>query len=146
MSLLHVFDHGRTADEQCRTIRVVASPALEALDTISAMSYALQPLSPILPASPTRQTRPGLKLSLFKLHSYIKEEEFSHEFMLKGGMQLLVKLLSVTDENYQAEDASGVQEDNKISRVDQAVSPLTGNMLAVSRVSLLCPDLADHRI
>ncbi|KAG7530583.1 hypothetical protein FFLO_04946 [Filobasidium floriforme] len=111
-------------------LKVIASPALEALDTISAMSYALQPLSPILPASPTRQTQPGLKLSLFKLHSYIKEEEFSHEFMLKGGMQLLVKLLSVTDETYQAEDASGVQEDNKISRVDQAVSPLTGNMLA----------------
>jgi hypothetical protein len=140
VSLLPVFDHGRTADEHCRTIRVVASPALEALDTISAMSYALQPLSPILPASPTRQNQPGLKLSLFKLHSYIKEEEFSHEFMLKGGMQLLVKLLSVTDESCQAEDASGVQQDNKTSRVDQAVSPLTGNMLAVSRGSLLRSD------
>jgi hypothetical protein len=55
-------------------------------------------------------------------------------------MQLLVKLLSVTDESCQAEDASGVQEDNKISRVDQAVSPLTGNMLAVSRGSLLRSD------
>jgi hypothetical protein len=113
---------------------VVASPALEALDTISAMSYALQPLSPI-PASPTKQVQPGLKLSLFKLHSYIKEEEFSHEFMLKGGMQLLVKLLSITDDDHRAERMFEGQKGNKAFGADQAACPLTGNMLAVSRIS-----------
>jgi hypothetical protein len=109
----------------------VPSPALEALDTISALSYALQPLSPI-PSSPRHQAQPPLKLSLFNLNKYIREEEFSHEFMLKGGMQLLVKLLSISDHGgervAQTRDARSEQSATK----GNTAEILTGNMLAVS--------------
>jgi len=104
---------------------------MEALDTISALSYALQPLSPI-PSSPRHQAQPPLKLSLFNLNRYIREEEFSHEFMLKGGMQLLVKLLSIHDHSgkggFQTCDAGSEQTAAK----GNTAEVLTGNMLAVS--------------
>lgn len=111
--------------------RVVASPAIEALDTISALSYALQPLSPI-PASPTKQVQPPLKLALFKLQKYIKEEEFSHEFMLKGGRQLLVKLLGVAEEDQETRPGDEPREVR--SGGNQYTSPLAGNTLAVSQI------------
>ena len=117
----------------------MASPSLEALDTISALSYALQPLSPI-PTSPSKQIQPPLKLSLFKLQKYIKEEEFSHEFMLKGGMQLLVKLLSITDEDRVEPTDTDRPEPYTGSTSEQRASPLTGNMLAVSLVPILVSD------
>lgn len=52
-----------------------------------------------------------LKLALFNLQKYIKEEDFAVEFMLKGGVGLLVELV----EN---EDPKAI---------------LTGNSLAVRR-------------
>lgn len=50
-----------------------------------------------------------LKLALFNLQKYIKEEDFAVEFMLKGGVGLLVELV----EN------------------EEPKSALTGNSLAV---------------
>lgn len=97
---------------------------MEALDTISALSYALQPKIPIA-SSPSGSPQPPLKLVLFKLDKYIQEEEFSHEFMLKGGMQLLVRLLSEGPSQKRMESAG--------SGIDAALS---GNALAVRRYRL----------
>jgi len=109
----------------------VPSPALEALDTISALSYALQPLSPI-PSSPRHQAQPPLKLSLFNLNKYIREEEFSHEFMVKGGMQLLVKLLSIPDHGGERVARTRDVGSEHTAPQGNTAEVLTGNMLAVS--------------
>lgn len=38
-----------------------------------------------------------LKLALFNLQKYIKEDDFAVEFMLKGGLELLVELVEKDD-------------------------------------------------
>lgn len=44
-------------------------------------------------ALPEFQNVLPLKLALFNFQKYIKEEEFAVEFMLKGGVRTLVRLL-----------------------------------------------------
>lgn len=38
-----------------------------------------------------------LKLALFNLQKYVKEEEFASEFLLRGGVRILVGLLEKTE-------------------------------------------------
>ena len=57
----------------------------------------------------------SLKLALFNLQKYIQEEDFAFEFLLRGGVKTLVRILE---------------------RLDGA---LTGNSLAVSNQSVSEP-------
>ena len=76
--------------------RLVPSPATEALAVIGALRAAIA--RPSLDSSAiisdsTLGTTQSLKLALFNLQKYIKEEDFAVEFLLKGGLALLVRLL-----------------------------------------------------
>ncbi len=74
-----------------------------------------------------------LKLSLFHLQKFIREDEFAKEFLLRGGMRLLVELLLVRrDEN---EIMRGSFETSPTQAGERATGhsvQLTGNTLAVS--------------
>nr|XP_031861447.1 uncharacterized protein CI109_003051 [Kwoniella shandongensis]KAA5528519.1 hypothetical protein CI109_003051 [Kwoniella shandongensis] len=76
-------------------LKLVPSPATEALVVVSSLKASAQRTSlgdstVNIPA--TAETIP-LKLALFNLQKYIKEEDFAVEFMLKGGMRILVRFL-----------------------------------------------------
>jgi engulfment/cell motility protein 1 len=77
-------------------LRLVASPTTEALAVIQSLKAAshrtsLNESTPAL-LKVTAETIP-LKLALFNLSKYIHEEDFAIEFMLRGGMRTLMKLL-----------------------------------------------------
>ncbi|KAK8844114.1 hypothetical protein IAR55_006908 [Kwoniella newhampshirensis] len=76
-------------------LKLAPSPATEALVVVfslkaSAQRSSLGDSTVNIPAS--AETIP-LKLALFNLQKYIKEEDFAVEFMLKGGMRILVRFL-----------------------------------------------------
>ncbi|WWC91077.1 uncharacterized protein L201_006018 [Kwoniella dendrophila CBS 6074] len=76
-------------------LKLVPSPATEALVVVTSLKTSAQKATSgdgtvNLPSS---SDSIPLKLALFNLQKYIKEEDFAVEFMLKGGMKLLVKFL-----------------------------------------------------
>lgn len=110
-------------------LKLVSSPQIEALDTIAALQYALQPSSP-LPLSPSGRISVPLKLVLFNLHKFIHEEAFNTEFIKRGGLGLLVKLLMVNEEG----DDESKKQSTDIGHGDvkpRELMVLSGNALAV---------------
>jgi len=67
-------------------IRLVPSPTTEALAVVTSLKVNSTRGSMGLP----------LKLALFNLQKYAKEEDFAVEFMLKGGMRILVRLFDAS--------------------------------------------------
>jgi len=51
-------------------------------------------------AEPLPEGTYPLKLALFNLSKYIKEEDFAVDFMLKGGMKALLNLLERRDDTF----------------------------------------------
>ncbi|KAK6906154.1 hypothetical protein I203_100138 [Kwoniella mangroviensis CBS 8507] len=76
-------------------LKLVPSPATEALVVLTSLKSSIRRIS--LGDStvdvPSSADAIPLKLALFNLQKYIKEEDFAVEFMLKGGMRMLVKFL-----------------------------------------------------
>lgn len=96
-------------------VRLVPSPATEALAVVISLQQAL--LRSDLPGTTRDESHTiPLKLALFNLQKHVKEEEFSVEFMLRGGVHDLVSLLQDSD------------------------GGLSGNSLAVSEGSTLLQD------
>jgi engulfment/cell motility protein 1 len=80
------------------TTRLVPSPTTEALAVVTSLKVsAQQPKLESTPALKTQTQTEGmgipLKLALFNLQKYIKEEDFAVEFMMRGGMRMLVRML-----------------------------------------------------
>jgi hypothetical protein len=78
--------------------RLVPSPTTEALAVVTSLKVsAQQPKLESTPALNTHTQTDGmgipLKLALFNLQKYIKEEDFAVEFMMRGGMRMLVRML-----------------------------------------------------
>lgn len=78
------------------TSRLVASPATEALSVVTSLRAARNAtLSTSTAHHPDEQFNAmPLKLALFNLQKYVREEEFSVEFMMRGGVSDLVNLLT----------------------------------------------------
>nr|ODO03704.1 hypothetical protein L204_00040 [Cryptococcus depauperatus CBS 7855] len=77
-------------------LKLCASPTTEALLVVASLKVSQRfPTldSPTTPSSTTSNDHIPLKLALFNLQKYVKEEEFSIEFLFKGGMKTLIKLL-----------------------------------------------------
>ncbi|WRT69192.1 uncharacterized protein IL334_006176 [Kwoniella shivajii] len=76
-------------------LKLVPSPATEALVVVTSLKSAIHrtSLGDSTINLPTSADAIPLKLALFNLQKYIKEEEFAVEFMLKGGMKILVRFL-----------------------------------------------------
>lgn len=93
------------------TARLVAAPVTEALAVVASLHAARGKMEDakdtvVLPNN--AEVLPA-KLALFNLQKFIKEDDFAVEFMLKGGVKILVDL---------------IEKDDKTG--------LTGNSLAVS--------------
>lgn len=99
------------------TFRLVPAPVTEALAVVTSLHTARGKETQAAGGTngtttivlPNKVETLPLKLALFNLQKYIKEEDFAVEFMLKGGVGLLVELV----EN------------------EEPKSALTGNSLAV---------------
>ncbi|WWC72975.1 uncharacterized protein I206_106939 [Kwoniella pini CBS 10737] len=76
-------------------LKLVPSAATEALVVITSLRSSARrgSLADSNLDLPTSSDGIPLKLALFNLQKYIKEEDFAVEFMLKGGMKMLVRLL-----------------------------------------------------
>ncbi|WWC63902.1 uncharacterized protein I303_106507 [Kwoniella dejecticola CBS 10117] len=76
-------------------LKLVPSPATEALVVVTSLKASARrgSLADSNLDLPTSADGIPLKLALFNLQKYIKEEDFAVEFMLKGGMKMLVRLL-----------------------------------------------------
>jgi len=78
--------------------RLVPSPVTEALSVVTSLKVACTNGTSETVALGDGGTTPiPLKLALFNLQKYVKEEEFAVEFMLRGGMSDLVLLLQRTE-------------------------------------------------
>jgi hypothetical protein len=85
--------------------RLATSPTTEALAVITSLkTYLAQPQThrriPSVDQSSINLSTDGhardgisLKLALFNLQKYIKEEDFVVDFMLKGGVKMLLRLM-----------------------------------------------------
>ncbi|ORY33129.1 hypothetical protein BCR39DRAFT_521383 [Naematelia encephala] len=76
-------------------LKLVSSPTTEALAVVTSLNApgTLRTSQDSNAVSPDQPAVLPLKLALFNLQKYIKEEDFAVEFMLRGGMKMLVKLL-----------------------------------------------------
>ncbi|ODO06045.1 hypothetical protein L198_01274 [Cryptococcus wingfieldii CBS 7118] len=81
-------------------LKLCAAPTTEALIVVSSLKSAIRRDS--VPESTSSHTpSPSLsnldtiplKLALFNLQKFVREEDFSFEFLLKGGMKILIRLL-----------------------------------------------------
>ncbi|RSH95186.1 hypothetical protein EHS25_000272 [Saitozyma podzolica] len=79
-------------------LKLVPSPTTEALAVVTSLKVSAQ--QPKLESTPPLNTQTQtegmgipLKLALFNLQKYIKEEDFAVEFMMRGGMRMLVRML-----------------------------------------------------
>ncbi|WVQ73600.1 hypothetical protein IAR50_003179 [Cryptococcus sp. DSM 104548] len=77
-------------------LKLCASPTTEALIVVASLKASIRRDS--LPESTSGQSASSidvipLKLALFNLQKFVKEEDFSVEFLLKGGMKILIRLL-----------------------------------------------------
>lgn len=93
-------DHNFALVVQKLKTRLVPSPMTEALAVVSSLKSASsrQSLDRASTAS-VHSASEGLplKLALFNFQKYVKEEDFAVEFMLKGGMKMLLKMLDVRE-------------------------------------------------
>ncbi|ODO09557.1 hypothetical protein I350_03160 [Cryptococcus amylolentus CBS 6273] len=81
-------------------LKLCAAPTTEALIVVASLKSAIRRDSlPESTSSHTPSSSPSnldpipLKLALFNLQKFVKEEDFSVEFLLKGGMRILIRLL-----------------------------------------------------
>ncbi|RXK38189.1 hypothetical protein M231_04563 [Tremella mesenterica] len=74
-------------------LKLVSSPAIEALAVVTALQHTS--LRPSFDSSINIHEAGGmsLKLALFNLQKYVKEDDFAVEFMLRGGVAMLVELV-----------------------------------------------------
>ncbi|WVQ81129.1 hypothetical protein IAT38_003251 [Cryptococcus sp. DSM 104549] len=80
-------------------LKLSPSPATEALVVVTSLKASLHKETigdSTVDVPATADTIP-LKLALFNLQKYIKEEEFAVEYLLRGGMKMLVRLLEKED-------------------------------------------------
>ncbi|ORX39155.1 hypothetical protein BD324DRAFT_618673 [Kockovaella imperatae] len=79
-------------------LKLVPSPMTEALTVVNSLRLSAENMGPdgADASSPEKNNIP-LKLALFNLSKYVREEEFSVEFMIRGGVKLLVQLLEQKD-------------------------------------------------
>ena len=78
--------------------RLVPSPVTEALSVVTSLKVACSNgTNDTVALGDGGTTHIPLKLALFNLQKYVKEEEFSVEFMIRGGMNDLVQLLQRTE-------------------------------------------------
>ena len=92
-----------------RRYRLVPSPMTEALTVVDSLKHSVKDDSPRgSEASNFDGHIIPLKLALFNLSKFVREEEFAVEFMIRGGVRLLIELL------------------------ERKVGGLSGNSLAVS--------------
>lgn len=74
--------------------RLCASPTTEALIVVASLkSTRRRSLAGSTPDTPPAEDVLPLKLALFNFQKFVSEEEFTAEFLLKGGMRTLVKIL-----------------------------------------------------
>ncbi|WVF65412.1 hypothetical protein IAT40_000139 [Kwoniella sp. CBS 6097] len=80
-------------------LKLVPSPTTEALVVVHSLKASTQrtSLGDSTVNVPASSDAIPLKLALFNLQKYIKEEDFAVEFMLKGGMKMLVRFLERTE-------------------------------------------------
>ncbi|ODN81097.1 hypothetical protein L202_03192 [Cryptococcus amylolentus CBS 6039] len=83
-------------------LKLCAAPTTEALIVVSSLKSAIRRDSlpestfshtPSHTPSPSNLDTIPLKLALFNLQKFVKEEDFSVEFLLIGGMRILIRLL-----------------------------------------------------
>ncbi|ALO68970.1 hypothetical protein CNF00450 [Cryptococcus deneoformans JEC21] len=76
------------------TLKLCASPTTEALIVVASLkSTRRRSLAESTPDTPPAEDVLPLKLALFNFQKFVSEEEFTAEFLLKGGMRTLVKIL-----------------------------------------------------
>ncbi|KAK4688356.1 hypothetical protein P7C73_g1754, partial [Tremellales sp. Uapishka_1] len=77
------------------TLKLVNSPTTEALNVVNSLKAvgSHTRIDSSVGHGSDESNVPPLKLALFTLQKYIKEEDFAVEFMLKGGMRMLVRLV-----------------------------------------------------
>jgi hypothetical protein len=85
-----------------------------------------------LPSTPSGKLSIPLKLCLFNLSKYLKEPLFAAEFMAKGGIELLVRL--ILDGPSTSSRLSYMGSSSHDAGTDPEIEPLKGNSLAVSVV------------
>ncbi|OXG40065.1 hypothetical protein C359_03987 [Cryptococcus neoformans Bt120] len=75
-------------------LKLCASPTTEALIVVASLkSTRRRSLAESTPDTPPAEDVLPLKLALFNFQKFVNEEEFTAEFLLKGGMRTLVKIL-----------------------------------------------------
>lgn len=101
---------------QSLTYRLVPSPTTEALSVVTSLQHAVSSNLDSSAVSPSKlnggKAAIPLKLALFNLSKYVKEEEFAVEFMIRGGTKDLLRL------------------------IEHSEGGLSGNTLAVSQLSV----------
>lgn len=76
--------------------RLCASPTTEALIVVASLkSTCRRSLTESMPDIPLAEDILPLKLALFHFQKFVGEEEFAAEFLLKGGMRTLIKILDL---------------------------------------------------
>jgi hypothetical protein len=81
-------------------VRLVLSPASEAVAAVTSLKYAEQNKSHSNDSAIALGNNVNvipLKLALFNLSKYVKEDDFAVEFMIRGGTKVLVALLERGD-------------------------------------------------
>lgn len=117
--------HGKSR-RSCLPLRVSPSPGIEAADTLVTLNHALNPHE--TPSASAGKLSP-LKLVLFKLQRHVREEQFTTEFMAKGGLGSLVELLAI--------DSSEVSGFDTVKGEFGTSAPgLAGNSLAYALLGL----------
>ncbi|KIR28517.1 hypothetical protein I309_02441 [Cryptococcus deuterogattii LA55] len=78
------------------TLKLCASPTTEALIVVASLkSTCRRTLTESMPDIPLAEDILPLKLALFHFQKFVGEEEFAAEFLLKGGMRTLIKILDL---------------------------------------------------
>ncbi|WVO22443.1 uncharacterized protein IAS62_003773 [Cryptococcus decagattii] len=78
------------------TLKLCVSPTTEALIIVASLKSACgRSLKESMPDIPLAEDILPLKLALFNFQKFIGEEEFAAEFLLKGGMRKLIKILDL---------------------------------------------------
>nr|KIR86243.1 hypothetical protein I308_03187 [Cryptococcus tetragattii IND107] len=78
------------------TLKLCASPTTEALIVVASLkSTCRKSLTESMPAILLAEDILPLKLALFNFQKFVGEEEFAAEFLLKGGMRTLIKILDL---------------------------------------------------
>ncbi len=112
--------------------RLVSSPAVEAVDSVAGLQYAIDPLTP-LASMPSGKLAVPLKLTIFNITKYLKEPPFADEFLRRGGLDLLIRLIAHGSADLSAVSRAGSTAGDRSSAADgDRGDTLSGNTLAVS--------------